>query len=138
MSPLYLHNNKLLVVGGKLAVNEACCCEEPGCPCPDTVQWGGNAQELTFTIGGTTCTVCMSQDSLGSLNREDGGCYYFAEYDLSACVGSFCLVKVIFDLGNFPDCECEGNGDYCDYFIISWTTILGSCTVDDITAGAFC
>ena len=44
MSPLYLHNNKILVVGGKLAANEACCC----CSCPPcnenflfSVTWAG-------------------------------------------------------------------------------------------------
>jgi hypothetical protein len=81
----------------------------------------------------------MSADEIGSLSRQDGGgCYYFAEYDLTDCVGSFCLVKVVFELQNFPDCDCNGNGDNCDYIVTSWTTILGSCTVDDVTAGAFC
>jgi len=39
MSPVYLHNNKLLVVDGKLAANEACCCCVPTCgeDCQQTV-----------------------------------------------------------------------------------------------------
>lgn len=123
--------------GGFLFGVCSACCEE--CDCPDTVQWGSNTQELTFTIGATTCTLCMSADEIGSLSREgSGGCYYWTEYDLTSCVGSFCLVKVVFELSNFPECQCDGNGDFCDYLVSSWTTVLGSCVVDDITAGAFC
>lgn len=138
MTVIRLQDGKPIVEDGKIGTTDNCCCEESGCPCPDTVQWGGNAQELTFTIGDTTCVLCMSADSLGSLNRVDGGCFYFAEYDLTACVGSFCLVQVVFDLGNLPECECHGNGDFCDYIVMAFSTILGSCVVDDVTAGNFC
>ena len=125
------------MAGGFLFGVCSACCE---CDCPLEVPWGGGTQELTFTIGGTTCVLCMSADEVGFLNRleVDGGCYYFADYDLTSCVGSFCLVQVVFELQNFPDCDCNGNGDNCDYIVTSWTTILGSCTVDDVTTGAFC
>lgn len=33
MSPLYLYNGKLLVVDGKLAINQNCCCGECSGPC---------------------------------------------------------------------------------------------------------
>lgn len=33
MSPLYLYEGKLLIVDGKLAADENCCCGEGGCPC---------------------------------------------------------------------------------------------------------
>lgn len=123
--------------GGYLFGYCSACCE--GCDCPLTVQWGGNTQELTFTIGGTTCTLCMSADEIGSLSKEDGGgCYYWAEYDLASCVGSACLVRVVFELQNFPDCECQGSGDLCDYIVTSWSTVLGSCVVDNVVAGVFC
>lgn len=34
MSPLYLYDGKLLLVDGKLATNQNCCCEEEKCPEP--------------------------------------------------------------------------------------------------------
>lgn len=125
--------------GGFLFGICSACCEEASCDCPLTVQWGGNAQNLTFTIDGNSCTLCMSADEIGSLSRQDGGgCYYWAEYDLSECLGSACLVRVVFELQNFPDCECNGSGDFCDYIVTAWITVLGSCSVDDVTAGDFC
>lgn len=137
MTLIAFQGGKAIIKDGKIGTEQACCC---GCDCPLEVPWGGNTQELTFTIGGTTCVLCMSADTVGFLNRlEVDNCdYYFAEYDLTDCVGSFCLVQVVFELQNFPECDCKGNGDYCDYIVTSWTTIVGSCTVDDVTAGSFC
>jgi hypothetical protein len=39
MSPLYLHDGKLLLVDGKLAANEACCCD--GACCLPGICWTG-------------------------------------------------------------------------------------------------
>lgn len=139
MTLITFQDGKAVMRDGQVGTEQECCCGEASCDCPLTVQWGGNAAELTFTIGGNSCTLCMNADEIGSLSRQDGGgCYYWAEYDLSACFGSACLVRVVFELQNFPDCDCNGNGDYCDYIVAAWITVLGSCVVDDVTAGAFC
>ena len=141
MSPLYLFNNKLLVrsdYGNKLSIGSNCCCNN-SCDCPELVFWGSRTQELIFTINGNNYTLCMNQNSYynGLIREQIDGCYYFAFYDLQPYVGSSCLIKVIFELGNFPDCECNGTGDYCDYLISSWITI-GSCVATSIVAGGYC
>lgn len=148
MSPLYLFNNKLLVrseYGNKLSIGPNCCCNSSSsvdyvyCDCPEIIPWGGNVQELTFTINGNNYTLCMNQSTYNGLIREQmNGCYYFGFYNLQAYVGSSCLIKVIYELGNFPGCACNGNGDFCDYLITSWTTTFGNCVATNVVAGNFC
>jgi len=151
VAPLISYNGKLLTVNGKLASDLSCCCGEGGggCDCPQYVPWGGNTQELTFTLNNNiVCSKCMSNSLvnylngsyLNRLNISNNPCLYEAEYDLyfENCYPQSCRVMVTFLLSNFPDCDCQGAGDYCDYTIVSWHVTLGTCQVIDITAGSFC
>lgn len=144
MTPLISYNGKLLTTNGKLASDLSCCCEGIGCDCPQNVSWGGNTQQLTFVLNNDiTCSKCMSSSIANYLQRVDisnNPCHYWAEYDLyfENCYPSSCRVQVIFLLSNFPDCDCKGGGDFCDYTIISWKVTLGSCQVINITTGNFC
>jgi hypothetical protein len=69
MSPLYLYNNELLVIGGKLAANEECCCvEEPPCsgpcdaetPCPEGCECVDGECVALGTCCQQGCTECTS------------------------------------------------------------------------------
>jgi len=150
VAPLISYNGKLLTVNGKLASDLSCCSPctgTPRCPCPQHVSWGNNTQELTFTLNNNiVCSKCMSNSVFNYLNRLDisndpnNPCLYEAEYDLyfENCYPQSCKVMVTFFLSNFPDCDCQGTGDHCDYSIVSWRVTLGTCQVIDITAGNFC
>lgn len=130
-------NGRVVFLAGKACTS---CCQNQ-CDCPQEVAWGGGSRELTFTVAGVgECIKCMTADIFGYLFREENGtfCEYWAEYDLQSCVGASCRVKVIFEISNFPDCDCADTSDYCDYEPVAWEVVLGSCNVTDVTAGEFC
>lgn len=136
MTSIATQGGKVQLRSGKVCTN---CCQQ-ACDCPQQVAWGGNSRELTLTVDGDTCVKCMTADINGYLSREENGtfCQYWAEYDLQSCVGASCRVKVIFEISNFPDCDCKNAADFCDYEPIAWEVVLGTCDVTDITAGDFC
>lgn len=144
MSLIATRNGGILLVSGKVAVGADCCCQD-SCDCPSEVNIGGNATMLTFSVSTfgtpyTTCDLCISAAIGGVLHKSAGQCRYYGTYSLTSCTGFLCEVKVYFDLSNFPDCECNGSGDNCDYTVAAWELSAGlqSITIDDVVTGDFC
>lgn len=132
-------NGRVVFLAGRACTS---CCEPvaDGCDCPETVPWGDQTKELTFTVlDGDfefTCTLCADD---GTLTREPAGdCRYSAEYDLFPCLAVECAVKVIFDIGPFPACDCNGDGGGCEYAVVAWEVVGGACQVTDVSDGAAC
>lgn len=87
MSPLYSQDNKLLVVGGKLAGGEECCCDDGACFLPDT----------------EPCRVTFEPCAPGSIGLD--GC--------PGELGQFCEENVLGERlcvgdGDVPIGTCEG------------------------------
>jgi len=114
------------------------CCGGVPCDCPSTILIGGNSRLLRVTfVGGATCEICMSTAPF--LSRVSGpACQYSGFYTFTTCYGAACQLQVYFDISNFPDCECQGSGDYCDYDAVAWTVVLGNCEVETLELTDFC
>ncbi len=134
----------LLTENNKLAAGEACCCEV--CDCPYVFTIGGNTFTLIFSLSfyGTPwgdCEVCLTDAFGGVLYRYDDPCKYYGTFSLTSCIGGLLEVVVYFSLSNFPDCDCQNSGDYCDYTIKGWMISAGggpSAEVTNVVAGDPC
>lgn len=135
MTTIGFQNGRVLMTGGRVCSG---CCENQ-CDCPETMAFGGNSRELTFTVAGTDYVLCMTAAIGGTMSREPGAfCHYKANYNLTSSVGQTCFVRVVFEVSNFPDCDCTNTGDLCDYEPISWEVYDGACDVTNVVAGVFC
>ena len=114
------------------------CCGGGECDCPSTVNIGGNSRLIRATFqGGTTCELCMTAAPF--LARVSGpSCQYSGFYTFTSCYGQSCQLQVFFDISNFPNCDCNGSGDYCDYSIAAWTVVLGNCVVESLELPDIC
>jgi hypothetical protein len=115
-----------------------CSCCSPSCDCPSTINIGGNSRLIRATfVGGATCEVCMTAAPF--LVRVAGpSCQYSGLYTFTGCYGAQCQLQVFFNVSNFPECECNGSGDYCDYDAVAWTVVLGNCVVESLELPDIC
>lgn len=79
--PLIFKNNKLLFVGGKLAMNSNCCCNECVCPCFGGVGADGLPSTIVVTFSGLVDPggfLPRYSDLNGShtLTLNESGCFY--------------------------------------------------------------
>jgi hypothetical protein len=145
MTLIAFSDGKAVMRGDKIGTETACCCGGTSCNCPSTVNIGSNSVTLTFSVSifgepWGTCDRCESEAFGAVLHRFGNPCRYYGDYSLTSCIGAAVEVRVYFDLGNFPDCECGTTGDYCDYTITGWAKTFGaaSVTITDVTPGDFC
>lgn len=145
MTLIAFSDGKAVFRDGKIGTETACCCGGASCDCPSPINIGGNATVLTFSVSffgdpWGTCDACISAAFGGVLYRSGNPCLYYGDYSLTTCTGTLLEVRVYFALSNFPDCECGGSGDYCDYAVTGWEKIAGaaSATIENVVTGEFC
>lgn len=119
--PLIIQNGKLLIVNGKLAVHQDCCCEQGG-PCPTDC----SACPVQYLLTISECTIEFVNRQL-ALSNEESGClwwkyyegycngtsYYGNLYGAIGCQGDLpwvCTVAYGGDCGGVPyEAEWRGN-----------------------------
>lgn len=136
MTRIGVKNGKVLLKNGLICAE--CCNDTPSCDCGSTVNIGGNSRTIEVEFeGGTSCSICISAAPFLS-KVGTGGCNYSGFYTFTGCYGANCQLQITFSLSNFPGCECNGNGDYCDYEIVAWETVFGNCVATSLTLTDFC
>jgi hypothetical protein len=112
--PLMIYGGKLLVVGGALAADPACCCEASSCTCcqsgtvPDTIPL------LISGIGNGSCQGCGSVNGSYSL-RYVSGCLWQAEPRLVQICGLSMSVSCSLEI------TCDGTDTIITvHFLLFW------------------
>lgn len=129
MTSIGMSNGKVVFKDGKVC--DGCCGDGGQCDCPSAINIGGNARTIRATFSGTQCELCMTVAPF--LSRVSApGCRYSGFYTFTSCLGQYCQLMIFFELSNFPDCECNGSGDLCDYEIVAWSVVGGNCVADSV------
>lgn len=138
MTLVTISGDKVVMRSGSVGTEASCCCGGAECDCPSTVNIGGAARLIQVTFqGGATCEACMTVAPF--LVRVSGpSCQYSGFYTFTDCYGAACQVQIFFDISNFPDCDCAGTGDNCEYDAVAWTVVLGDCVVESLTLTDYC
>jgi hypothetical protein len=119
MSPLYLHDGKLLLVDGKLAANEACCCNKCSGPCEGDEDCAPGCVCVDGECVECNCVLFASQ-RINYCTQVDGGWQYCS---LGQCVPCECgdgWTTTILEEGVFPwgeayrvvGCSYSSDADY--------------------------
>jgi hypothetical protein len=108
MTPIYLHNNKILVVGGKLAASEACCCQEDDCNDPSIGSKNPNPGCCVETIS----PIVADDFSLSCPDGWEGPNEFDATCSRSRCIDRCCDCGK----GTFPTVLLGYGCTDCDQF----------------------